>query len=108
MASVRTVVNMAEVHALKRTPMARAGLEDVGEQAVAVAQGLAPRDTGAGAASIHGEISTESNNDYVLKVSWDREHGYMFQQEVGSKHNKPRPHLRPAFSRVYKVRRSGS
>ena len=57
---------------------------------------LAPKDTGAGAASIH----EEEQSDGSWRVSWDTEHGYMLFQELGTETNRPQPFLRPAVKRL--------
>ena len=60
-------------------------------QAAAIA---APKDTGAGAASIHAEPDPDEPGAY--RVSWDQEHFYMAYQELGTEHQPARPFLRPA------------
>jgi HK97 gp10 family phage protein len=51
----------------------------------------APKDTGAGAASIHAE---KSGNGYL--VSWDQAHAYMEYAELGTRTRRAKPFLRPA------------
>lgn len=70
----------------------------VGEQVAERAQELAPKRTGAGAASIHAEVV-----DGEVRVSWDPEHFYMLFQEVGTSEMSPRPFLRPALDEQYDV-----
>lgn len=57
----------------------------------ASARRRAPRDTGAGAASIHAE---KSGGSYF--VSWDQAHAYMEYVELGTRTRRARPFLRPA------------
>ena len=66
-------------------------------QAIArVAEQLAPKDTGAGAASIH----EEEQPDGTWRVSWDKEHAYMIFPELGTENQEAQPFLRPAAKRL--------
>lgn len=67
---------------------------------VTIAQELAPKKTGAGAASIHSEPRVEGGAVVGRHVSWDREHDYMKFAEYGTENEKPRPFLRPAVDIV--------
>jgi HK97 gp10 family phage protein len=61
------------------------------------AQGLAPKDTGAGAASIRAYlVQYKGFNRYL--VSWDEVHDYMGYQEFGTQNMAPNPFLRPSVS----------
>lgn len=71
-------------------------LEDVGGQVADTARELAPKDTGEGADSIHGEAGVDDESAYV-DVSWDRDHFYMGFHELGTEHQPARPFLRPAL-----------
>lgn len=74
---------------------AEKALRELGEQIVSDAQRDAPKNTGEGAASIAYEIGHDSDGAYV-RASWDRQHFYMFFQEVGTSEQPARPFLRPA------------
>jgi HK97 gp10 family phage protein len=56
---------------------------------------LAPKDTGALAASIHAEEQA----DGTWRVSWDTAHAYGKYQELGTERNSAQPFLRPAAKR---------
>lgn len=60
------------------------------------AQASAPRDTGAGAASIGVWEGFDGGGPYT-DVSWDQDHFYMSFHEHGTIHHAARPFLRPAF-----------
>lgn len=62
---------------------------------------LAPRRTGAGAESVHGELSSTVDGVPEGRVSWDREHDYLrFQDYVGSRHGQARHFLEQAAQEV--------
>lgn len=71
-------------------------LEEVGDDIADLAADLAPRRSGAGAASIHAETSLDSGG-WVVDVSWDPQHFYMGFQEEGTERRPAQPFLRPAF-----------
>jgi HK97 gp10 family phage protein len=73
-------------------------LENLGEQIAQDAKAAAPRDTGAGAESIQHEVGEDADGAYV-RVSWDRDHFYMFFHEVGTSRKSARPFLRPAATK---------
>jgi HK97 gp10 family phage protein len=52
----------------------------------------APKDTGAGAESIHSEPDPDVPG---FRVSWDRDHFYMLFHELGTQHQPARPFARP-------------
>lgn len=56
----------------------------------------APKDTGAGAASLAVEGTAESGGVVVYRVSWAKEKFYMMFAELGTEHESARPFLRPA------------
>lgn len=63
------------------------------------AQSLAPKETGAGAASIHAEFYTAANGLPAARIGPDAEHDYMLNEEFGTVGHAPRPHLRPAATK---------
>lgn len=74
-------------------------LDDITEQVVSLAQEKAPKDTGDGADSIHGEAGTDADGAYV-DISWDDEHFYMAFHELGTEHQPATPFLRPALDQT--------
>lgn len=80
-------------------PEAVAMLEDVGEQVADRARELAPKVTGAGAASIQGQVGSDDEGAYA-DVSWDQDHFYMGFAELGTEHQPPTPFLRPALDQA--------
>lgn len=73
--------------------------QEVGDAVAQVAAALAPKDTGAGAASIHAEVSSDGESVYA-DVSWDRDHFYMGFKETGTEHEPAQPFLRPALDQT--------
>ncbi len=76
----------------------RAMLQRVGDDVADDAAAAAPKDTGAGAASIHAVVDSDSDGAYV-DISWDRDHFYGLFAEVGTSHQSARPFLRPAVEK---------
>jgi len=70
-------------------------MRDSAEAIAQLAAQLAPKDTGALAASIHAE----EQGDGTWHVSWDKEHFYGIFQELGTEHSRAQPFLRPAAKR---------
>lgn len=73
--------------------------QDVGDQVAERAAELAPKRTGAGAASIHAELGEDEDGAYA-DVSWDRDHFYMGFKELGTEHEPAQPFLRPALEQT--------
>jgi HK97 gp10 family phage protein len=73
----------------------RANLKANGDRVAARARVLAPKDTGAGAASIHCEV-IDVNGFPEARVSWTPEHFYMGFAELGTQHQRATPFLRRA------------
>lgn len=91
-------LNVSGIEAWAGSADAKRILENLGEQIAQDAKANAPRDTGAGAESIQHEVGEDSEGAYV-RVSWDRDHFYMFFHEVGTSRKSARPFLRPAASK---------
>lgn len=91
----RVVIDLAEIAALTRHPRVVDAVEYAGEAVASRARDLAPRASGAGAASIHAE-TVAHDRDPVVRVSWDRDHFYMRFQEEGTENMPANPFLRPA------------
>lgn len=73
-------------------------MEDSAEAIARLAAILAPKLTGALAAS----IQAEEQGDGSWRVSWDKAHFYGIFQELGTEHNRAQPFLRPAAKRFEK------
>lgn len=73
-------------------------LETLGEQIAEDAADAAPKESGEGAASIRHEVGEDADGAYV-RISWDRDHFYMFFHEVGTSRMPARPFLRPAATK---------
>lgn len=97
MADVRVVLHQAEIRRVgthNREVQDRKRRE--AERGAQIAAQLAPKLTGAGAASIHAEELPDGN----WAFSWDQEHDYMQYQELGTEHHGAQPFLRPAAKRL--------
>jgi len=83
MAGRHRVVELDEaaIASLTGTPEARELTEEAGREFADTARALAPRRTGAGAASIHGEL-VQTPDGVESDVSWDQGHHYMYFQEL--------------------------
>lgn len=87
-------------------------LLDVGREVAHAAKPLAPRNTGAGAESLHAELHRgaptgafasgyQPEDDLpTVYVSWDQAHFYMYFAEVGTEKQRATPFLRPALEQV--------
>lgn len=95
MAQVRTVIHQGEIDRLKADPDLALEMLAIARPIVAAARSGAPKDTGAGAASIHAEAVLDSR-EWVTLISWDREHFYMRFHETGTRELPARPFLVPA------------
>jgi HK97 gp10 family phage protein len=91
-------INAGEMRRLLESEGVMGGLERVGEQVAQRAASAAPKDTGAGAASIHAErVGAE------VRVGWTPEAFYMLFSEIGTSVMAARPFLRPAADGKYDV-----
>jgi HK97 gp10 family phage protein len=91
-------IDPREEHRLFTSAAVMAGLERVGEQVAVRAASAAPKDTGAGAASIHPEVVNGE-----VRVSCTPERFYMFFPEVGTSRMPARSFLRSALDGKYDV-----
>lgn len=96
MEQVLVITKQREIDALLRTPAARDMLLAVARPHATEAAGRAPKDTGAGAASIHAEAVLD-DGQWAALVSWDQRRFYMYFHEVGSRSLPARPFLVPSF-----------
>lgn len=99
---VTVSLDMAAINAVLRDP----GLGDVLLNAarptlVATARSLAPRRTGAGAASIRAEATLMADG-WEVRVSWDDAHKYMRFQDKGTKYV-PAKHFLEQAAATYAV-----
>lgn len=94
-----TKLHYAEFRRIARShPQVRRRKRRDSQTMARLAARIAPKDTGAGAASIH----EEEQPDGTWRIAWDREHGYMLFQELGTEHIRAQPFLRPAAKRLEK------
>ncbi len=91
-------LNLPAINRLGVGTGVRRALERLGDQIAADARTNAPKDTGAGAASIDYEVGDDDKGAYV-RVSWDADHFYLLFAEVGTSTRSARPFLRPAATK---------
>lgn len=89
-------VNMAAIAALVHHPQVEHDVDRGADKIVSGARMDAPKDTGAGAASIHAERQPDGS----VRVGWDDAHDYMRFHELGTEQMNARPFLRPAADRA--------
>lgn len=87
-----------ELAALARDDYIRRALAGHAGQVANIARASAPRRTGAGAASIHGETVLEAG-EWTARVSWDQLHQYMRYQDLGTKYIPAQHFLEHALDR---------
>ena len=96
MADVRVVNDERAIAAIAGSLDVRDLLVESARPIVGRAQALAPRRTGGGAESIRSEPVLDGP-DWTVRISWDREHFYMYFHEFGTKRLPDRPFLEPAL-----------
>jgi hypothetical protein len=79
MADATVTLHEAEIQELLSSEWFRASLAGHASQVTALARVTAPRKTGRGAASIHGE-ATSGPTGWEVHISWDTAHAYMALQ----------------------------
>lgn len=92
----KVALNSAAIAALEKGADVGRGLLRVGDQVATRAAGMAPRDSGAGAASIHAQAAGDE-----VRVGPDAKHFYLIFHEVGTSKKSARPFLRPALDGQY-------
>ncbi len=92
MADVRVVIDEQAIKDLAGDPGMRTEILDRAGTLVPGAQGRAPKDTGAGAASIHAEPFLE-DGEWTARMSWARDRYYMGLIQRGTKSLPARPFL---------------
>ena len=85
-------LHQSAIDRLLTSPEVAAAVAQVAGLIADDARQAAPKDSGAGAASIHAE----PQDDGSARVGWDDEHFYMGFHELGTETQPPRPFLRPA------------
>lgn len=92
--------NQAALKALVSSSEVERFVGDLGQQvadrANARAETLFTDQGGGGVGSIESHVVTDEKGSYA-RVAYPPEHFYMWIHEVGSEHEKPRPHVRPAL-----------
>lgn len=91
------LVDQAAIESLMRDPGLRDAMIDAARPHIRLAQALAPKRTGRGAASIHAEAVLDGDR-WEIDVGWSQERYYMRFHEQGTRYMPPRPFLVPAFS----------
>lgn len=94
MADVRVIIFPAAIKALERDSAVVRETRIIAARMAARAAAGAPRHSGQGAASIHGDAGTDPAE---AVVSWDQAHFYMIFQEEGFHSNPGRHFLRRTF-----------
>lgn len=82
--NVTVRLDRAAIRALGTDPNMRRYILDAGRGFAQRAAALAPKATGAGAASIRGDISAQDPS--AADVSWDHDRFYMIFHEDGTRH----------------------
>lgn len=80
------IVNMGEIMAMTREPWAREDMAIRGESVANRGRALAPRRTGAGAASIIAEPVIAPLVGWTCDIGWDHHHTYMRYTDRGTKY----------------------
>jgi hypothetical protein len=94
--SVRTAWDRAAIAALETDPEIAAYTEAAARGFAAMARALAPKDTGAGAASIAARVAAEAPGQ--RDVGWDKPHSYMsFQNNYATLGSRTNPNYRFAL-----------
>jgi HK97 gp10 family phage protein len=88
----RLVMNLVELAKLPFNHKIQERCGRGAEEVAGVATRMAPKDTGAGAASIHAEQAERG----TWHVSWDAAHDYMRYPEFGTESQAPKAFLRGA------------
>jgi len=93
--SVRTAWDRAAIAALKTDPEVVAYIDTAAEGFAALERALAPKDTGAGAASI---AARPSRSKGARDVGWDKAHYYLsIQNSFSTLGTQPNPNYRFAL-----------
>jgi HK97 gp10 family phage protein len=99
MADVTVVLHHTEIEDLARDPGIRTALLAAAVPVVRGAQAHAPKNTGRGAQSIRAEAVLDGP-EWTARISWDRDHYYMYFHERGSSELPARPFLVPTLEEL--------
>lgn len=98
--------NQAELAKITESPELERFIGDLGQQvadhANARARRLFESQGGGGIGSIESHIEHDDRGTYA-RIAYPPQHSYMNIHELGSKHEKPRPHLRLALFAVVRA-----
>lgn len=94
--ATRLVLDRRAIAGIAADQSGRAATVAATEPVVTDARRMAPKRTGAGAASIHAEYGRDRRG-WHGDVSWDQRHFYMRFAELGTRKQRARPFLRPAL-----------
>lgn len=97
--NVRVDVDVAAVRSIVSSDDMRDFLMEEAKPVVARAQLLAPKKTGAGAASIRSEPVVDFD-EWTVRVSWDRDHYYLYFRDRGTVYQSAAPFLEQALEGV--------
>lgn len=89
---VRVEIHQAELDRIKRDESMRRELLEQGNPLAEKSAMRAPKNTGAGADSIRAEAILDSDS-WEVRVSWDREHYYMYFHQKGTRTLPARPFM---------------
>jgi HK97 gp10 family phage protein len=93
---VRVDVDERAVDDVVRSVDMRDLLLETAKPVVRNAQAGAPKETGEGAESIRSEPVLDGP-DWTVRISWDRDHFYMYFHDRGTRRLPARPFLDPAL-----------
>ena len=96
MADERVVVDGRAIDSIAGSQDVLEMLLDAADPIITRAKAIAPRRTGEGAASIHGEPVLDGP-DWTVRVGWDRDHFYLYFHDRGTEKLAARPILEPAL-----------
>ncbi len=99
MADERVVVDDRAIEDLAGSLDVLQVLLDAADPIIDRAQGRAPKRTGEGAASIHGEPVLDGP-DWTVRIGWDRDHFYLYFHDRGTEKLAARPILEPALEGI--------
>lgn len=91
-----TVIFDHEIDALLTDAWVRNELDDDGRAVAAYAARIAPKRTGAGAASISQDTRLDAG-EWVTHISWDQLHRYMVFPDVGTRYQRAQHFLETAL-----------
>lgn len=92
--------NQAELAKIADEPALKQFVGDLGDQVAARANAKAEKlftdQGGGGVGSVESHMEEDDRGPFA-RIAYPPDHWYMNLHEVGTEHEKPRPHLRPAL-----------